>query len=124
MWIKLGEALGVPREEMEDEAACASGRSLRHRGAVTFCKTKPWIEERRLVAHGLFAPRSDAQAIAAFPQHYAWVRPEALEYFKSRLTQAPRDASMDCTSCRRGALLRQAQRKRSRRWRSSSNCCG
>jgi pyrroloquinoline-quinone synthase len=30
--------------------------------------------------------------IAAFPQHYSWVRPEALEYFKSRLTQAPRDS--------------------------------
>jgi pyrroloquinoline-quinone synthase len=30
--------------------------------------------------------------IAAFPQHYPWVRPEALDYFKSRLTQAPRDS--------------------------------
>ena len=32
------------------------------------------------------------QRIAAFPQHYPWVRPEALAYFKSRLTQAPRDS--------------------------------
>jgi len=30
--------------------------------------------------------------IAAFPQHYPWVSAGALDYFKSRLTQAPRDS--------------------------------
>ena len=40
----------------------------------------------------LFAPDLMRQRIAAFPQHYPWVRPEALDYFKSRLTQAPRDS--------------------------------
>ena len=32
------------------------------------------------------------QRIAAFPKYYSWVSPEALEYFKSRVTQAPRDS--------------------------------
>jgi pyrroloquinoline-quinone synthase len=40
----------------------------------------------------LFAPDLMRRRIAAFPQHYPWVRPEALDYFKSRLTQAPRDS--------------------------------
>jgi len=30
--------------------------------------------------------------IAAFPEHYPWVDAAALEYFKSRLVQAPRDS--------------------------------
>ena len=30
--------------------------------------------------------------IAAFPEHYSWVDVSALEYFKSRLVQAPRDS--------------------------------
>jgi pyrroloquinoline-quinone synthase len=30
--------------------------------------------------------------IEAFPRHYPWVNQDALEYFKSRLTQAPRDS--------------------------------
>jgi pyrroloquinoline-quinone synthase len=30
--------------------------------------------------------------IAAFPAHYPWVSLDALDYFKSRLTQAPRDS--------------------------------
>ena len=31
------------------------------------------------------------QRIEAFPRHYPWIPPEALDYFKSRLVQAPRD---------------------------------
>jgi pyrroloquinoline-quinone synthase len=30
--------------------------------------------------------------IDAFPRHYPWVNLDALEYFKSRLVQAPRDS--------------------------------
>jgi pyrroloquinoline-quinone synthase len=31
--------------------------------------------------------------IAAFPEHYPWIRSEALDYFQSRLVQAPRDSA-------------------------------
>ncbi len=51
LWIRLGVALGVPREEMEDERHVLPGRRLICESYVTFCKTKPWIEARRLVAH-------------------------------------------------------------------------
>ena len=30
--------------------------------------------------------------IAAFPEHYAWVRSEGLDYFRHRVSQAPRDS--------------------------------
>jgi pyrroloquinoline-quinone synthase len=59
---------------------------------VTFCKTKPWIDSVASSLTELFAPDLMRRRIAAFPQHYPWVRPEALDYFKSRLTQAPRDS--------------------------------
>jgi pyrroloquinoline-quinone synthase len=41
----------------------------------------------------LFAPKIHQQRIEAFPRHYPWIPPEALDYFKSRLVQAPRDVS-------------------------------
>jgi pyrroloquinoline-quinone synthase len=40
----------------------------------------------------LFAPDLMRRRIAAFPEPYPWVRAEALEYFRSRLIQAPRDS--------------------------------
>lgn len=92
MWIRLGEAVGVPRDEMEDERHVLPGVRLAAESYVTFCKTKPWIDGVASSLTELFAPDLMRQRIAAFPEHYAWVRPEALDYFKSRLTQAPRDS--------------------------------
>ena len=92
MWIRLGEALGVPRDEMEDERHVLPGVRFATEAYVTFCKTKPWTEGVASSLTELFAPDLMRRRIAAFPQHYSWVRPEALEYFKSRLTQAPRDS--------------------------------
>ena len=91
MWIKLGEALGVPREEMEDERHVLPAVRFAAEAYVTFCKTKPWIEAVASSLTELFAPDLMRRRIEAFPKHYSWVRPEALDYFKSRLTQAPRD---------------------------------
>jgi len=92
MWIRLGEAIGVPREEMEDERHVLPGVRFASEAYVTFCRTKPWIDGVAASLTELFAPDLMRRRIAAFPQHYSWIRPEALEYFKSRLTQAPRDS--------------------------------
>jgi pyrroloquinoline-quinone synthase len=92
MWIRLGEALGVPRAEMEDERHVLPGVRFATEAYVTFCKTRPWMDGVASSLTELFAPDLMRRRIAAFPQHYPWVRPEALDYFKSRLTQAPRDS--------------------------------
>jgi len=92
MWIRLGEALGVPRDEMEDERHVLPGVRFAAEAYVNFCKTRPWIEAVASSLTELFAPDLMRKRIAAFPQHYPWIRPEALDYFKSRLVQAPRDS--------------------------------
>ena len=92
MWIRLGEALGVPRREMEDERHVLPGVRLAAESYVTFCKTKPWVEAVASSLTELFAPDLMRKRIAAFPQHYPWIEPGALDYFRSRLIQAPRDS--------------------------------
>jgi pyrroloquinoline-quinone synthase len=92
MWIRLGEALGVPREEMEDERHVLPGVRFAAESYVTFCKTKPWIEAVASSLTELFAPDLMRRRIAAFPEHYPWIQTEALAYFRSRLVQAPRDS--------------------------------
>ena len=92
MWVRLGEALGVPHDEMEDERHVLPGVRFATEAYVTFCKTKPWIEAVASSLTELFAPDLMRRRIAAFPQHYPWVDLAALEYFSSRLVQAPRDS--------------------------------
>jgi pyrroloquinoline-quinone synthase len=92
MWVRLGEALGVPRAEMEDERHVLPGVRFATEAYVTFCKTKPWIEAVASSLTELFAPDLMRRRIAAFPQHYPWVDSAALEYFRTRLVQAPRDS--------------------------------
>lgn len=92
LWIRLGEALGVPRDEMEDERHVLPGVRFATEAYVTFCKTKPWIEAAASSLTELFAPDLMRKRIAAFPVHYPWVDASALDYFKSRLVQAPRDS--------------------------------
>jgi pyrroloquinoline-quinone synthase len=111
MWIRLGEAVGVPREEMEDERHVLPGVRFATEAYVTFCKTRPWIEAVAASMTELFAPDLMRQRIAAFPKHYPWVRAEALDYFKSRLTQAPRDSEQGLDLVLTRCTTAESQRK-------------
>ena len=91
LWIRLGTALGVPREEMEDERHVLPGVRLICESYVTFCRTRPWVQACASSLTELFAPKIHQQRIEAFPKYYPWIPPEGLDYFKSRLVQAPRD---------------------------------
>jgi pyrroloquinoline-quinone synthase len=93
LWITLGEALGVPREEMEDERHVLPGVRMAAESYVTFCKTHHWVESVASSLTELFAPSLMHERLAAFPKHYPWVDVAGLEYFRGRLIQAPRDSS-------------------------------
>jgi len=111
LWIRLGVALGVPREEMEDERHVLPAVRLICESYVTFCKSKPWQEACASSLTELFAPKIHQQRIEAFPVHYPWIPPEALNYFKSRLVQAPRDVAHGLRIVREWATTPERQRK-------------
>lgn len=93
LWIRLGEALGVPREEMEDERHVLPGVRMAAESYVTFCKTRWWVEAVASSLTELFAPSLMHERLAAFPRYYPWVDAAGLEYFRTRLVQAPRDSA-------------------------------
>jgi pyrroloquinoline-quinone synthase len=111
MWIRLGIALGVPREEMEDERHVLPAVRLICESYVTFCKSKPWQEACASSLTELFAPKIHQQRIEAFPVHYPWIPPEGLDYFKSRLVQAPRDVGHGLRIVREWATTTERQRQ-------------
>ncbi|MDX2193407.1 MAG: pyrroloquinoline-quinone synthase PqqC [Gemmatimonadales bacterium] len=110
-WIALGVALGLTREEMEDERHVLPGVRLICESYVHFCRTKPWVQACASSLTELFAPRIHAERMESFPRHYPWIPPEGLDYFRSRLTQAPRDVEHGLAIVRRHCTTVDTQRQ-------------
>jgi pyrroloquinoline-quinone synthase len=91
-WLRLGEAVGLTREEVEDERYVVPGVRFAVDAYVTFARTRPWVEAVASSLTELFAPDLMADRLAAFEHHYTWIDPPGLTYFRGRLTQAPRDS--------------------------------
>jgi pyrroloquinoline-quinone synthase len=91
-WLRLGEAVGLPRDEVEDERHVVPGVRFAVDAYVTFARTRPWVEAVASSLTELFAPDLMAERLAAFERHYTWIDPAGLAYFRARLTQAPRDS--------------------------------
>ncbi len=91
-WLCLGEAAGLSRQELLDNVHVLPGVRFAADAYVNFARTQPWIEAVAASLTELFVPDLMRERIAAFEKHYNWVDPQGLEYFKSRLTQAPHDS--------------------------------
>jgi pyrroloquinoline-quinone synthase len=91
-WLRLGEAVGLPRAEVADERHVVPGVRFAVDAYVTFARTRPWVEAVASSLTELFAPDLMAERLAAFERHYTWIDPAGLAYFRARLTQAPRDS--------------------------------
>jgi pyrroloquinoline-quinone synthase len=92
-WLLLGEACGVPREELLDERHVVPGMRFAVDAYVNFTRTQPWPIAVASSLTELFAPDLMATRLAAFERHYTWVQPWGFDYFKRRLTQARRDSA-------------------------------
>ena len=91
-WLRLGEAVGLTREEVADGRHLVPGVRFAVDAYVTFARTKPWVEAVASSLTELFAPDLMAERLAAFERHYTWIEPGGLAYFRARLRQAPRDS--------------------------------
>jgi pyrroloquinoline-quinone synthase len=91
-WLRLGEALGVSREELLSERRVLPAVRYAVDAYVNFARQKPWIEAVASSLTELFGPDAIRARLAALERHYPWIDPGGLEYFRTRLVQAPRDA--------------------------------
>ena len=91
-WLRLGEALEVTRDELMSEQLVLPGVRYAVDAYVNFARQKPWIEAVASSLTELFGPGAIKVRLAALEQHYPWIDPAGLEYFRNRLVQAPRDA--------------------------------
>jgi pyrroloquinoline-quinone synthase len=91
-WLVLGEALGVPRDELVSERRVLPAVRYAVDAYVSFARRKPWIEAVASSLTELFGPGAIRVRLDALERHYGWIDPAGLEYFRARLVQAPRDA--------------------------------
>ena len=90
-WIRLGQAVGLSREEITDMRHVLPGVRFAVDAYVNFARTRPWQESVCASLTELFAPAIHKQRLSTWPQHYPWIDPEGLQYFRNRVTQARRD---------------------------------
>jgi pyrroloquinoline-quinone synthase len=91
-WLRLGEALGVTDDELRSERCVLPAVRYAVDAYVNFARQKPWIEAVASSLTELFGPDAMRVRLAALETRYPWIDPAGLEYFRRRLTQAPRDA--------------------------------
>ncbi len=91
-WLRLGEALGVSRDELESERGVLPGVRYAVDAYVNFARQRPWIEAVASSLTELFGPAAIRVRLEALERHYEWIDPAGLEYFRTRLVKAPRDA--------------------------------
>ena len=91
-WLRLGDALGVDRDELEAERRVLPGVRYAVDAYVDFARRKPWIEAVASSLTELFGPGAIRVRLSALERHYPWIDRAGLTYFRDRLEQAPRDA--------------------------------
>jgi pyrroloquinoline-quinone synthase len=92
-WLRLGEAAELSRDDLLQHRLLVPAARFAVDAYVTFVRDHSWVEGVASSLTELSAPSVMSVRISAFEEHYTWIRPEGLAYFRSRLTQGPRDAS-------------------------------
>lgn len=90
-WSRLGEAVGLTRDEMWSLEHVAPGVRFAVDAYVNFARRAPWQEAVCSSLTEMFAPQIHKDRLATWPQHYPWIESEGLAYFRSRIPLAQRD---------------------------------
>jgi pyrroloquinoline-quinone synthase len=90
-WLRLAEAVGLPRERVESLEEVLPGVRFAVDAYVNFARQAPWPEAICSSLTELFASQIHQQRLATWPQHYPWIDRAGLQYFQSRVSLARRD---------------------------------
>lgn len=90
-WLSLGEACGLDREEITSLVRVLPGVRFAVDAYVNFVRNASWEDGVCSSLTELFAPTIHKARLTQWPQHYPWINPEGLEYFRNRLLEAHRD---------------------------------
>jgi pyrroloquinoline-quinone synthase len=90
-WTRLGEAVGIARADLWSLQGVVPAVRFACDAYVNFAAKAPWQEAVCSSLTEMFAPQIHKDRLASWPQHYTWIEPEGLGYFRSRIPLASRD---------------------------------
>jgi pyrroloquinoline-quinone synthase len=92
-WLRLAEAVGLERAEVEGLQRLIPGVRFAVDAYVNFARQAPWQEAVCSSLTELFAPAIHRQRLSSWPEHYPWIEQDGLQYFRSRVSLAQRDVN-------------------------------
>ena len=110
-WLRLADAVGLERDEVIDLRHVAPGVRFAVDAYVNFARRAPWQEAVCSSLTELFAPEIHRRRLEHWPQHYRWIEPEGLHYFRSRVGRAARDVEQGLALTLAHFTTRAAQRR-------------
>jgi pyrroloquinoline-quinone synthase len=90
-WLRLAEAVGLERSNVESLSEVLPGVRFAVDAYVNFARRAPWPEAVCSSLTELFAPEIHKQRLAGWPEYYPWIDLSGLHYFQSRVSLARRD---------------------------------
>ena len=90
-WLRLGEAVGLSREEIVSLEHVLPGVRFAVDAYVNFARNATWQEAACSSLTELFAPTIHQKRLDNWPNHYPWIDAEGYRYFRTRLSEARRD---------------------------------
>lgn len=92
LWLKLAEGVGLDPEEVAGCRGVLPGVRQACDHYVELVREWSLVEAVASSLTELFAPRLMSQRLLAWEQHYPWIKPGSLDYFRARVGQANHDA--------------------------------
>ena len=90
-WLRLGEACGLRREDVQSLKYILPGVRFAVDAYVNFARRAPWQEAVCSSLTELFAPAIHQKRLDNWPLYYPWIEPQGYQYFRKRLSEARRD---------------------------------
>ena len=109
-WLVLDRrARARPRLRRLDEGRAARDPLSPSRPMSISCARRPWSRRCASSLTELFAPKIHKERISGMLENYDFISDDVMQYFKRRLTQAPRDADYALDYVKRNARTPEAQ---------------
>jgi pyrroloquinoline-quinone synthase len=93
LWLRLAGGVGLDPAEVATLSGVLPGVRFACDGYVQLVRERSLLEAVASSLTEFFAPDLMSRRIAAWEQHYPWVSPDVLAYFRARVTRARTDSA-------------------------------
>ena len=110
-WLKLAKAAGLNTDDVENFRFVLPAVRFAVDAYLNLVESRPLEEAIASSLTEMFAPAIMSERLPAFEQYYPWIEKDALEYFRTRLVQAPRDVEFGLRYTLEHCVTRRQQEK-------------